>query len=473
MKRDSRRSPSNDPVVQAMLDCWKGLSASLEEPQVVAVSGGMDSVVLANAMVEAWRREGGDPSKLHLAHFNHRLRGDESDRDEGFCRKEAARLGIRFHLGGPAPFDRRASGGVSVEMWARKERHRFLARVARSVQAKHVLLAHHADDQLELHLMRLARGTAGWGASGMREWGPSAEDSAVVLARPFLGLSRAELEAWAKSRRLLWVEDSSNAHVTIPRNRIRSEVLPVWAKAEPGSLAARAGRVLRVMGDESEFVRQRAREWLREPDAIFEDLPPALQRQVMVLEFERLQMNPTLEDVEFLRTRARVRRSLRGEGHVIRTPRGRLQFLPALREYSRSLTLGKGKGRGSAGAFQFTWHTLEGEEAEALLKLPFIPGEERMDLDRCGEGWILRNWRMGDCMCPLGMKGRKKLHDIWVDRKFPRWQREGAAVLVGLGGEVVWAEGAGISDRVKIRPGTRRLLVWKGSRTVGDVFETP
>ncbi|MEI6356636.1 MAG: tRNA lysidine(34) synthetase TilS, partial [Verrucomicrobiota bacterium] len=191
---------------------------------VVAVSGGTDSIVLLDLFHRVAIRDG-----LHLvvAHANHQLRGEASDRDEAFV------LGLAARLGHPAVSGRldvraeMARSRTSVEMSARKLRHAFLARTAAEHRASVVALAHHADDQAELFLLRLLRGAGGEGLGGMAWNSPSPADPSRTLVRPLLGLPKAELLAHLKAKRLESREDSSNEDRDILRNRIRHELLPV------------------------------------------------------------------------------------------------------------------------------------------------------------------------------------------------------------------------------------------------------
>src|SRR3989442_6677509 len=119
--------------------------------------------------------------RLAIAHFNHHLRGVESDADERFVQETAAKLSLGFIRGAAhaAAFARLEK--VSVEMAARQLRHSFLARTARRLKSHTVALAHHADDQIELFFLRLLRGSSGGGFVGMRWAGPSANDAKVPL----------------------------------------------------------------------------------------------------------------------------------------------------------------------------------------------------------------------------------------------------------------------------------------------------
>src|SRR5262249_14845653 len=125
------------------------------EPVVIAVSGGLDSMVLLHLFAE-WRKV--RPRRLVVAHFNHRLRGAESDQDEAFVKENSVRMGIEFKSGAALVKQFALRKRVSIEMAARKLRHEFLARTAVALAIPKVALAHHLDDQIELFFLRLLRG---------------------------------------------------------------------------------------------------------------------------------------------------------------------------------------------------------------------------------------------------------------------------------------------------------------------------
>ncbi len=181
---------------------------------VCAVSGGADSVALLFALYLL-------KDKLHFqleaAHFNHRLRGEESDRDEAFVRSLCARYEIPLHVG----VGNVTAGKKGLEAAARDARYGFL----RSLKGK-IATAHTADDNAETVLMRMVRGTGLKGLGGI----PPSQDS---LIRPMLTITRQEVEAFLEEWCLPHVEDSSNAGDAFLRNRIRHHVMPLLRQENP------------------------------------------------------------------------------------------------------------------------------------------------------------------------------------------------------------------------------------------------
>ena len=196
---------------------------------IAALSGGADSVAMTH-LLHSLRQDLG--IALEAAHFNHRLRGAESDRDEAFCRMLCQAWGIALHVGGCDVAAEAARTGQSLEQAARRLRYGFLTGLGGTVAT-----AHTAEDNLETVLLNLTRGTALRGLCGI----PPARDGIV---RPVLCLTRAEIEAYLTEHRLSHVTDSTNLEDGCLRNRIRHHVLPVLTAANP----ALADRTLELTG---------------------------------------------------------------------------------------------------------------------------------------------------------------------------------------------------------------------------------
>jgi len=164
------------------------------QPILVAVSGGLDSMVLLSALHELSPKHGW---KLSVAHFNHQLRGRSSDADERLVRRTAGGLGLRIVTERADVRKFATAHRVSIEMAARKLRHDFLARTALRWKISTAALAHHADDQLELFFLRLLRGSGGEGLAGMKWRNASPSNPNIQLVRPLLDLPKSSLREFA------------------------------------------------------------------------------------------------------------------------------------------------------------------------------------------------------------------------------------------------------------------------------------
>ncbi len=189
---------------------------SLPEPVLVAVSGGVDSIALLHALARIGRR----PVVLH---FDHGWRSESGD-DAAFVQEQARALGLRY-VGGKM----RATGAKSKghrEADARAARYAFFAKAARRWRIPHLVLAHHADDQVETFLLQLLRGS---GAAG-RGMDPLTERDGLILHRPWLGVWKEEIQSYARRLELSWREDATNVDTRHRRNLIRQRVLPYLQK---------------------------------------------------------------------------------------------------------------------------------------------------------------------------------------------------------------------------------------------------
>lgn len=207
----------------ALRDARASLASLPADTRVaVAFSGGLDSTVLLKLCVQVL-----GPARVCALHVAHGLQ--DAARDwPAHCARVADALGVPCRT---LPLEGRPATGDSLEAWARTHRYAALVEAARAAGAGVLLTAHHADDQAETVLMRIARGT---GLEGLTAVAPRLTLGELLLLRPLLACSRADLLAWAQAQGLDWVEDPSNGDTQRPRNRIRHEVLPRLEAAFPG-----------------------------------------------------------------------------------------------------------------------------------------------------------------------------------------------------------------------------------------------
>ncbi len=202
-------------------DCWPARGERL----VIGISGGPDSTALAFLLDElnstqdrGWR--------LHLAHFNHSLRGSDSDRDAGFVADLAARRGWEVTIDQRPVQERAQQSGGSLEETARNERYDFFEHVLAEQNAQVIATAHHADDNVETVLHRLIRGTGIRGLSGIPAVRPLRKGQPYQLIRPLLNVRRADILAYLDERSITYCHDHTNEVTEFTRNRIRNELIP-------------------------------------------------------------------------------------------------------------------------------------------------------------------------------------------------------------------------------------------------------
>jgi tRNA(Ile)-lysidine synthase len=255
---------------------------------VIGLSGGPDSVTLSHLLPEAARAFGAEV--VALAHLNHQLR-PEADEDEAFCRALAEQLGLPFDADRVDVRAVAARERTSLEDAGRTVRYAFLNQIAERRQATRIAVAHTLNDQAETVLLRLFRGAGPTGLAGIYP-------RAGLVIRPLLDVRRAEVEAFVAAERLPYREDPSNRDLSIPRNRIRHELLPYLAEHVGDGILEVLARQAVIAREDAEWLDRMATETSR--SLVLEEegrttvdlaalmaLPPALRRRVVRTALQR------------------------------------------------------------------------------------------------------------------------------------------------------------------------------------------
>jgi tRNA(Ile)-lysidine synthase len=440
---------------------------------LVGLSGGADSVALICALLELRGHLG---LRIVAAHLNHRIRGDESDRDEQFVRAMCARLGVELIVERADGLDASTST-ANLEERARDARREFLSRVADRVQADFVALGHHRDDQAETVLMRLMRGAGAAGMAAMAERGPGR------VIRPMLSLSRAEIREYLAARAISFVEDSSNASHDILRNRIRAELLPMLEREYAPGFSGRLVELTSEMRSLDELVTSIAS---RELDAMrvsggaldvsgFGAVSRAVQAVVI-----RLFLAERMGSLRKI-SRAHVEGVLHlilegGPSDSIDLPGG----WRARREYNfLRLVDARERKTGIAGfsvaiapegitiveaaGFKFEASTIAAADASMPQSLSVATFDAAKIADT---GLVARNMMKGDRIHPMGMRGTRKVQDVFVDRKLPR-ARRGRFPVVTIGNTIAWLPGLARADCALVTKATETILRVEASEIAG------
>jgi tRNA(Ile)-lysidine synthase len=212
---------------------WPQTENAASAKVAVALSGGLDSISLLHACLQAF------PGQVVALHVNHHLQ-EASARFEAFCVSWCAANGApltTLHL------EAKPSKGESIEAFARRERYRLLEQAALAAGCNTLLTAHHQDDQVETLLLALSRGADIGGISSIA---PSRMQGQVRLVRPLLGLRRSVLKDYAKTHGLQWIDDPTNTDQAYKRNALRSEVLPALERILPRFVEQAARSVTRL-----------------------------------------------------------------------------------------------------------------------------------------------------------------------------------------------------------------------------------
>lgn len=421
---------------------------------VVAVSGGLDSVVLLHVLVAM--RTDWDLS-LHVAHLNHGLRHDNADEDQAFTRTLAASYGLPFHTDRVDCAALARARKRTVEETARQERSAFLLRVAKETDAERVATAHHRDDQTETVLMRLLRGSGTTGLAGIR---PLRDD---LWIRPFLDLNREALRAYAAESGLTWREDESNRDLAIPRNRIRNVLIPLLKQDyESGAseAVARAAEVLRADDDLLDAITLDAsktvicahseRKFALDGPRFF-GYHVAVQRRLIRHVLLLAGVDP--RRVSFRLIERLLTRFAEGPAEVQVTSdltaccTGRLILLgtraPAFEEQIKP-----GPNRIDEIDARLTVEDVVRAEFPTRFTA-MTPFETWFDRRNLPDDLVLRTVRPGDRIRPFGSHGTAKVSDVLIDRKVPHLVRDEIPVLAAPS-EVLWIVGVRASETTRI-----------------------
>ena len=435
---------------------------------IVAVSGGSDSVALSHLMMSLDRA--GDLYVAAFAHFNHQLRAD-ADRDEQFCAGLAASLGRPFiaDRGDVAMLTRRERR--SIEDASRHARYEFLEKARVEANAERIALGHTRDDQAETFLLRLLRGAGSRGLAAMHP-------RRGAMIRPLIDCRRSELRDDLAEHGIAFVHDASNEDVSIPRNRVRAELLPlligrfnpsiVDVLADEADLAREEWRWMRTVADEAfaRVVRLGAEATAVEMVELA-GLPIALARMVV----RRALLERAADGSISFAHVEQVRRLAREDGPPIDLPGQRVQRIgPAI------VLTNKPEGH-RANLFRYSL-SIPGEvripEAGALVSAERAEsaGQARADAGMSAAGataivqfaksdgpLTVRNRRPGDRFRPLGLGGGKKLQDFFVDRKVARQTRDSVPLVVDESDRIIWVAGHAIDERFRVTDPAQGVVV--------------
>lgn len=242
-----------------------------------AVSGGADSIYLLHQLKMMEKERG---LRISAAHFDHGLRGEESDRDRTFTQQQCGALDVSCTVGSGDVAAFAAENRIGLEEAARTLRYRFLEETADFLHCSRIATAHTANDNAETVLMNLCRGAGSRGLAGI----PPVRDR---LIRPLLQTGRDEIEAWLRENGIPWVEDSTNGDDGFTRNRFRHRMIPLLAEENPAFLDAlsRTTELLReddacLCREAEAFLRQNLRDRAIPAKALL-SLEPAVAARVL------------------------------------------------------------------------------------------------------------------------------------------------------------------------------------------------
>jgi tRNA(Ile)-lysidine synthase len=447
---------------------------------IVALSGGPDSVALLRVMHDIACEE-----QFHLAgaaHLNHQLRGVESDRDEAFCRGLAAEVSVPIDVERSDIAGLARQTGLSLEHAAHDARLAFFERAAARMEACRVAVGHTRDDQAETFLLRLLRGAGPRGLGGMYP------RSGLVI-RPLLETSRQDVGDFLHQTQVEYREDASNADRAIPRNRIRHELIPFLESRFAPNVVDVLNREAAIARDDAQYLEEASAAAVRElvvrtPDRIEISIrqllaqPPAIARRV-VRAAQQLAAGGKFvgfdaADAVLMLAVSNLAGPLDLPGHrvnrvgqtlVLTHSAGRLprRGPDEATKFSYELEV-PGEVRVPEAACAITAKAESvppGQSAGTCWPLANRGNQVVIEGGRLAGPLVVRNRRPGDIFRPLGLQGRKKLQDFFVDAKVRRTERDTVPLVVDSRGQIVWVAGLSVAEEFRVTDRTRAVVILK------------
>lgn len=453
----------------------------------VAVSGGADSVALLRLLLDL-RKELG--VVLSVVHFNHRLRGAESDEDEQFVAELASQHKLHFNCESGNVESHAAERHLSVETAARELRYGFFRRILLNGDANRIATAHTLDDQAETVLLRLARGSGTRGLAGIypqlpvvsSQFSVSRQPSATIrqekpefsIVRPLLGTRRKDLEAYLTALGQDWREDRSNRDLRHARNRVRHGILPRLERNLNPAVREALAETAEIARAEEEYWEREIEQGLLQawtPDAApgsgtlsmvaLARLPLALQRRVVRAAGEslglRLEFRHVEEILEVASGHARAAKSaVLPHGWTVSRHKNEVRFTLA------------GAAAGKNSDYEYLLPIpgqVEVPEAAARFEAVLVPvsiqagynPEHLLDSGLLAKELRVRNWRAGDRFWPAHTKIPKKIKELLQERQVTGAGRKLWPVVVS-GPEIVWVRGFAVPAKLRPRAGEAVMI---------------
>lgn len=432
---------------------------------VAAVSGGVDSVVMLDALFILSEKLG---FELFIAHYNHNLRGESSQNDVKFVEQKASNYGLQFFSseGNVKQFSEK--NDLSIEAAARTLRYNFYERTARTIEADYVATAHNADDSAETFLLNLIRGTGLTGLAGIPPVRPLVKN--VQMIRPLMAFSKDEIKKYAEIRALKWSEDETNAVLEFTRNKIRLDLIPKLKQEYNPQIVDSIIRTSRLIEGADDLIKDIVKRNLQSLVAEggndrFTIKTNILQTFTQFMQGELLQaalqkyfriMPASMKTID------RLIDLLDSEPGAICEITGQIY---ALRDRNTMIFAKKSNlenvnaNINAPGEYRFGKYRIVISEVNAkpkeFEKSKYI---EYIDADEAGKEFELRNWKQGDAFKPLGADGRMKISDFLINEKVSLIDKNKILVVTNKN-DIIWVVGMRLDDRFKITQKTKKI--WK------------
>ena len=419
-----------------------------EDRILLAVSGGMDSVVMCELFHQA-------KFKFGIAHCNFRLRAKESDSDQTFVEQLAERYKVPFYTVDFETEEYANSHKISTQMAARDLRYEWFDDLCSEFEFNFVAAAHHRDDQVETLFINLLRGT---GISGLHGILPKQNN----LIRPLLDFSRKQIEAFVVQNKLKYKEDSSNASDKYLRNKIRHNLVPVLEDLSDNYLETLNNNISRFQDAESIYLQQieQAKKQILSQDGelvkisisklkSFQPITTYLYEILKAYDFSFHIVEDIIQSFDSISGK-----HFYSESFELLKDRDSLLIRPLIEPINTDVVFIDEDQTRITKPINLK---LSRKEVTRKFKISKLSYKVQLELEKIKFPLQLRKWEKGDFFYPFGCTFKKKLSDYFIDNKFNQFDKE-AVYLLCSGDAIIWIIGHQIDNRFRIHSESKQIL---------------
>jgi len=464
-KKSKNLDELNDFIRKADNHIFQDLYLNPDSVFLLAVSGGVDSMTMldlfANLTVNF------PMLMLCVAHFNHKIRPVNSDKDLEFVKEICSKYNIPFFSESADVKDYSEKKGISIELAARVLRYRFLEKIAQKVQANYIATAHTADDSAETFFINLFRGSGLTGLSGI----PAKRNLSrkVTLVRPLLFLRKNELIKYAKARDIKWREDETNQLLHYTRNKIRLDIIPKIEEHFSPSVIGNITRTQKLLQSAdniiTKFINKTIPVLIKDRTSgrfsiklsQFSTLDPFLQGEIIqkvLSNYFNLSSIPmqTIDRILELEEKPIGSVCEINKNYIVLRDRDSLIFSQVGKPSEIFIPIKK------EGEFNINGMIIKLEQVKKKqVKFTMNPNIEFIDWDLVPSVLYLRNWKQGDAFHPLGMEGSMKVSDFLTNQKVSLIDKNNI-ILLATKSDIIWICGMRLNNKFKVTDNTFKYL---------------
>ncbi len=413
---------------------------------LVAISGGIDSVVLSHLLKQL-------KFDISLAHCNFKLRNNESDLDEIFVKKLAESFNINYFTTSFDTIKYAKKNKISIQMAARKLRYDWFDKILNKNKFNYILTAHQKDDVLETFFINFTRGTGLEGLTGIPEINKN-------TIRPLLTFTRNEIEEFAQKSNINWREDQSNTSTKYMRNKIRHNIIPILKELNP-SLMDSFDKTLEHLKGSSDIINDNILKIKKEATTFKEGVLKIKIEKIKSLSNPKAYLFELLKEYLFTEwndivdlLNAQSGKQILSKTHRLLKDREYLLISEInLPENNETYYVNETESFFKTKTLHLKIETLNPNLFESSSK-----DITNIDKDLLKFPLIVRKWKKGDYFCPVGMQGKKKLSKFFKDEKLSLLEKEKTWLLCTNDNDIIWVIGKRLDNRYKITEKTKHLL---------------